>query len=167
MRLRVVRMALVIATVWAVGQVVGVAGASTLDAKKVTCKGLLSPAKIAKVVGAPVKLTSTGGSSSTNVFCHWTNDAGDDVGVSAYISRRDEQFAFSRDTPTGGVANESVSGVGKEAFFQVLPSGDVPAIWVLAPKASFSLSNQNGTKDPATIRAELAALGKQVAKRLQ
>lgn len=150
------------------------AGASVSAKKKLSCKKLLKPAKIAAIVGAPVELTYTGGDSNSvagprqnTVFCTWSNDAGDEVSLSVYITDRDGQFAFTRDTPIGGGSSEDVDGVGEDAFFQLSGSGDAVAIWVLAPRAAFSLANVNIDKDQTTLRTEQLELGKLVAKKLR
>ncbi|MGQ0431921.1 MAG: hypothetical protein ACT452_05895, partial [Microthrixaceae bacterium] len=141
--------------------------------KKLSCKKLLKPTKIEAIMGAPVELTFQGGDSNSvagpgqnSVFCTWSNDVGDEVSLSVYITDREGQFAFARETPVGGGSSEDVPDVGADAYFQLSSTGDAVAIWVLAPRASFSLANINIDKDQATLRTEQIELGKLVAKKL-
>lgn len=172
-----VRVVMILALVLALTlSLVGVGGASVggKKNKKLACKKLLKPAQIEAIVGAPVSLTSQGGDSNSvagpgqnTVFCRWANDLGDDVDLQVFITDRDGQFEFTRDTPIGGGSIEPVDGVGEEAFFQLSAIGDAVAIWVLARRASFSLANVNIDKDQATLRTEQTELAELVAKRLR
>lgn len=56
------------------------------------------------------------------------------------FSDREGQYEYIRDADLGGGTTESVPGVGSEAYFQVFPTGEAVAIWVLTPRASFSLA---------------------------
>ena len=150
------------------------AGATVGTRKKLSCKKLLKPAKIELIVGAPVELSYQGGDSNSvagpgqnSVFCTWSNDVGDEISLSVYISDREGQFEATRDLPIGGGSTEDVPDVGQDAYFQLNATGDAVAIWVLAPRASFSLANVNIDKDQPTLRTEQAELAKLVAKRLK
>ncbi len=172
---KLVRITMVTVLVLAVLVSAVAGGAGVVDKKKkLACKKLLKPAQIEAIVAAPVALTYEGGDSNSvagkgqnSVACRWTNDVGDEVSLSVYITDRVDQFEFTRDTPVGGGSVEPVTGVGQEAFFQLSATGDAVSIWAIAKRASFSLANINIDKDQPTLRTEQTELAKLVAKRLK
>ena len=139
-------------------------GASVQHKKKIACPRLLKPAEIQTVVGASVTAQKPF-KSSGQIGCSWSN-AADEVDLSVFISRRQDQYDFSKMHPIVDYTIEPVAGIGQDAFIVRSPSGGPVVIWVLAKKASFSLANINVDKDDATIETEITTLAAKVAQRL-
>lgn len=161
---RLAALVLIVATVMVLA--VGAPLGATVHAKKkISCPLLLKPTEIEKIVGATVTAQKPFATTG-QIGCNWTNDA-DEVDVSVFIARRDDQYTFSKEHLPADYTIEPVTGIGQDAFIVRSPTGGPVVIWVLAKRASFSLANINVDKDDATVETEITTLATKVAKRLK
>ena len=131
---------------------------------KVTCKKLLKPSEIERIVGAAATPQA---SSATSGYlqCSWTLPSGR-IDLSAGTPDAINYDGVALVTPPGAI-DEDVSGIGKEAFVRTGADGSLLGLWARTKKSALFLSLFDQSGDAAATKAATIALAQQAAKRLK
>jgi hypothetical protein len=147
-----------------VGLVIGGIAGPAAAKGKLSCKRLLKPAEIERIVGVAAT-TQTAGGTTGYLQCAWTLPSGR-IDLSAGTPDAVNYNGVKLVTPPGAI-DEDVDGIGNEAFVRTGADGSLLGLWARTKKSALFLSLADQSGDPAATKAATIALAKQAAKRLK